>query len=175
MRRPDLPPAQAPSRDIGTHRDPASPGRISCHATALVIGEGAVLLRGPAGAGKTSLALALIAQARQEGRFARLIADDRVHLRTRHGRVIVTGPGRMHGCAEMRGAGIAAGLPWLDAALLRLVVDLDPQAPRHPPEAAGHIDCEGAKLRYLRLRIEDALAPIAFIAAQGFSENALLA
>jgi len=163
---------RAPFPKLGAEGDAENVCETSCHATALVIGEGAILLRGPAGAGKTSLALSLIARARQEGRFARLVADDRVHLRACHGRVIVSAPGLMHGCAEMRGAGIAVGLPCLEAALLRLVVELDPQAPRHPPEDAGGIDCLGVKLAFLRLRREDALAPVALIAEQGFSRNA---
>jgi len=167
-----VPPVRAPFPKLGAEGDAENVCETSCHATALVIGEGAILLRGPAGAGKTSLALSLIARARQEGRFARLVADDRVHLRACHGRVIVSAPGLMHGCAEMRGAGIAVGLPCLEAALLRLVVELDPQAPRHPPEDAGGIDCLGVKLAFLRLRREDALAPVALIAEQGFSRNA---
>jgi len=170
-----VPSAREPVASIGAEDDAGNVCGTSCHATALVIGEGAILLRGPAGAGKTSLALALIAQARQEGRFARLIADDRVHLRARHGRIIVMAPGRMHGCAEMRGAGIAADLPYLDAALLRLVVDLDPQAPRYPADEAGQLDCLGVKLAYLRLRKEDACGPIGLMAARGFSQNAFLA
>ena len=144
------------------------------HATALVIGEGAVLLRGEAGAGKTRLALALIDQARGAGRFARLVADDRVRLRARHGRLIVCVPEAIAGHAEMRGAGIATGLAFLPAARLRLVVDLDPDAPRHPPDGAGSVTLCGITVAHLRLRREDALRPIGLIAARDFSRNAFL-
>jgi len=147
---------------------------VTVHATALVIGEGAILLRGEAGSGKTRLALDLIENARHDGRFARLVADDRVRLCARNGRLIVAGPGTIAGYAEMRGAGIARDLPYLAEARLRLVVDIDPQAPRHPPANAGLTTLCGIGVAHLRLRREDAARPIALIAARDFSENAFL-
>ena len=147
---------------------------LTVHATALVIGEDAILLRGEAGSGKTGLALDLIKAARAGGRFARLVADDRVRLRSRHGRVIVSVPASIAGCAEMRGAGIATGLPFLPAARLRLVVDLDPQAPRYPPDDAGHVTLCGITVAHLRLRRDDALRAIGLIAVRDYSENAFL-
>ncbi len=51
------------------------------HASAVLVGSRAVLIRGPAGSGKSRLALALIdAAAAGLIRFARLVADDRVEL-----------------------------------------------------------------------------------------------
>ncbi|MGZ3349538.1 MAG: serine kinase, partial [Xanthobacteraceae bacterium] len=60
------------------------------HASAVLAGARAVLIRGPAGAGKSRLALALI-DAAQAGLlpFARLVGDDRVHLEPHHGRLVV--------------------------------------------------------------------------------------
>ncbi|MGA7487776.1 MAG: serine kinase, partial [Xanthobacteraceae bacterium] len=60
------------------------------HASAVLAGARAVLIRGPAGAGKSQLALALI-HAGETGllRFARLVGDDRVHLEAHHGRLLV--------------------------------------------------------------------------------------
>jgi serine kinase of HPr protein (carbohydrate metabolism regulator) len=46
------------------------------HATALVVGTTGLLITGPSGAGKTTLALRLIALARSRGLYADLIADD---------------------------------------------------------------------------------------------------
>ena len=58
----------------------------SVHARPALSGARAVLIRGAAGAGKSRLALALI-EASQTGLFpfARLVGDDRVHLRANHG------------------------------------------------------------------------------------------
>ena len=51
------------------------------HASAVLVGRHALLIRGPSGSGKSRLALGLI-QAAEQGllRFARLVADDRCHL-----------------------------------------------------------------------------------------------
>ncbi|MCC5978273.1 MAG: HPr kinase/phosphatase C-terminal domain-containing protein [Salinarimonas sp.] len=144
------------------------------HASALVIGEGAIILRGEAGSGKTRLALALIERAQRAGRFARLVADDRVRIRPRNGRLIVSAPETILGHAEMRGAGIATDLPFISAARVRLVVDLDPAAPRHPPDGAGHVRLCAIRVAHLRLRREDAVHPIELIAGRDYSENAFL-
>ena len=48
------------------------------HASCIVIRESGILIRGAAGAGKSSLAALVLAQARAEGCFAAWVADDRV-------------------------------------------------------------------------------------------------
>jgi HPr kinase/phosphorylase len=58
------------------------------HASAVLVGARAVLIRGPAGAGKSSLAYALIRAADAGLPFARLVGDDRVHVEAAHGRVL---------------------------------------------------------------------------------------
>src|SRR5262249_49767244 len=57
------------------------------HASAVLVGARAVLIRGPSGAGKSRLALELL-QARVLP-FTRLIGDDRVHLEAAAGRLLV--------------------------------------------------------------------------------------
>ncbi|MGB6965971.1 MAG: serine kinase, partial [Xanthobacteraceae bacterium] len=59
------------------------------HASAVLVGARAVLIRGPSGAGKSRLALDLI-EAGQSGRllFTRLLGDDRVHLQNAGGRLL---------------------------------------------------------------------------------------
>ena len=76
----------------------------SVHASAVLAGARAVLIRGPAGAGKSQLALALI-QAADTGllRFARLIGDDRLHLEVHHGRLLVRPAAALAGLIEIRG------------------------------------------------------------------------
>ncbi|PLX37744.1 MAG: serine/threonine protein kinase [Hyphomicrobiales bacterium] len=95
------------------------------HACAVVIGADGVLIRGPSGAGKSTLAARLIAEAARNGTFARLVADDRVELDARNGRVVARVPETIAGYAEVRGRGI---LPTTcePAAVVRLVVDIIP-------------------------------------------------
>ena len=59
------------------------------HATAVLVGARAVLIRGPAGSGKSSLAFALICAEGGALPFVRLIGDDRVHVEAAHGRLLV--------------------------------------------------------------------------------------
>jgi HPr kinase/phosphorylase len=104
------------------------------HASAVLAGARAVLIRGPAGAGKSRLALALI-RAAQAGliRFARLVGDDRVHLEPCHDRLLVRPAAPLAGLIEVRGAGIRR-LDYEPVAVVGLVVDLaDDGAERLPP------------------------------------------
>ena len=57
----------------------------SVHASAVLVGDRAVLIRGPSGSGKSALAYALI-RAAEIGGFARLVGDDRVHVEAANGR-----------------------------------------------------------------------------------------
>ena len=112
-------------------------GPPSIHASAVLVGARAVLLRGPAGCGKSRLALSLI-EAAQGGRlaFARLVADDRVQVEARHGRLLVRPPQALAGLIEVRGLGIRR-LPYEPLAVVGLVVDLGaPAAERLPAESA---------------------------------------
>ena len=106
------------------------------HASAVLTGARAVLIRGPAGAGKSRLALALIAAA-QSGliRFARLIGDDRVHLEPAHQRLLVRPAATLTGLIEVRGLGIRR-LDYEPVAAVGLVVDLAAPDAERLPEAA---------------------------------------
>ncbi|MDE2577251.1 MAG: aldolase [Hyphomicrobiales bacterium] len=102
------------------------------HATAVLIGEAGVLLRGRSGAGKSGLSAALIELARARGLCARLIGDDRVAAQAVHGRVLLTPHKAIAGVAERRWRGLAM-VEHEPAAVLRLVVDLmDPSTPDGP-------------------------------------------
>ena len=61
----------------------SEPRGTGIHATAVVYGESGVLILGPSGSGKSALALALLARARDSGLFGALIGDDRVWAATR--------------------------------------------------------------------------------------------
>jgi HPr kinase/phosphorylase len=79
----------------------------SIHASAVLVGARAVLIQGPAGSGKSRLAMALLSAARQGLLpFARLVADDRVHLEAAHGRLLVRPAPALAGLIEVRGLGI---------------------------------------------------------------------
>ena len=130
------------------------------HASAVLIGSKAVLIRGPSGSGKSRLAFALI----EAGRtgvlpFARLVGDDRVRLAARHGRLVVQPAQELAGLIEIRGLGIRR-LAYEPAAVAGLVVDLGPpgaeRLPR-PEDAATTI--EGVTLPRLAVATSDGALP----------------
>jgi len=115
------------------------------HASAVLIGARAVVIRGPSGAGKSRLALALIAAATSGRlRFARLVGDDRVHLESTGGRLLVRPAATLAGLIELRGSGILR-LPHEACAVVGLVVDLDAADAQRLPEQRN-IEVEGVTL-----------------------------
>ena len=127
-----------------------SPSTI--HASAVLIGARAVLIRGPAGSGKSRLALDLIeAAAAGRLRFARLVADDRVALEPSHGRLLVRPPAPIAGLIEIRGLGIRR-LPFEPVAVVGMIVDLAADdAQRLPLPAAREAAIKGIRLPRLSI------------------------
>jgi HPr kinase/phosphorylase len=122
------------------------------HASAVLAGRRAVLIRGPAGAGKSRLALALI-QAADGGliSFARLVGDDRIELAVSHGRLLARPAQALAGLIEVRGLGIRR-LDHEPVAVVGLVVDLAIAAAERLPETAGgEIEVSGIKLPRLTI------------------------
>ena len=98
---------------------PPSPMPPPSTPAAVLVGARAVLIRGPAGAGKSRLALELIqAAAAGPAGLRRLIADDRVHVAAAHGRLIARAPANLAGLLEIRGIGIRR-LPYEPMAVVR--------------------------------------------------------
>jgi HPr kinase/phosphorylase len=95
------------------------------HATALVVGEGGILIRGPSGSGKSGLALCLLELARQRRWFAALIGDDRVIVRSQSGRLIARAVKNIEGLIERRGQGIVKVDTTIDV-VIHFAVDLAP-------------------------------------------------
>jgi len=96
----------------------------SIHASAVLVGTRAVLIRGPSGAGKSRLAFDLILAGRG-GQIppALLVGDDRMHLWASGGQLMVRPAPRLSGLIEIRGLGIRR-CPFAAEAVLGLVVDL---------------------------------------------------
>jgi serine kinase of HPr protein (carbohydrate metabolism regulator) len=117
------------------------------HASAVLIGAHAALIRGPSGAGKSRLAFDLIGLAGRGGLpFARLVADDRAVLEPRHGRLLVRPAPALAGLIEIRGLGIRR-LPFEPAAVVGLVIDLAAgDAERLPPAGADRTTILGIEL-----------------------------
>jgi serine kinase of HPr protein (carbohydrate metabolism regulator) len=120
------------------------------HACAVLVGARALLIRGPAGSGKSQLAFKLIAAA-QSGLlpFARLVGDDRIRLEPCHGRLLARAPETLAGLIEVRGLGIRQ-LPHEPVAVVGGVVDLAaPDAERLPRRT--EVEVEGIKLPQLKI------------------------
>lgn len=109
----------------------------SVHAACVVLGEAGLLIRGPAGAGKSSLALVLA-----DSPGGAWVADDRVRIAARQGRLVACAHPAEAGRVEIRGQGLftteALGLARRPEAVLALAIDLVDAQPRlpDPPEAA---------------------------------------
>jgi HPr kinase/phosphorylase len=134
------------------------------HASAVLVGARAVLIRGPSGAGKSRLALALI-EAAQAGalRFARLVGDDRVHLEVVHARLLVRAAAQLAGLIEVRGVGIRR-LPFEPVAVVGLVVDLQSADGARLPDATP-CDTEVAGIRLPRLAVASGIEPLPTVLA----------
>lgn len=92
-------------------------------ATCVAIGNRAILIEGPPGCGKSSLALALI------DRGAVLVGDDGVDLIRASGTLLASPAPATQGLIEIRNLGLVR-LPFAQAVPVALVVVLDAAAPR---------------------------------------------
>ncbi len=131
------------------------------HASAVLVGARAVLIRGPSGSGKSQLALQLIQAA--HGRslsFARLVGDDRVHLQAAGGRLLVRPAPALAGLIEVRGIGIVKH-PYEPCAVVRLVIDLNADAERLPSAESRQTEIEGVRLPRLAVAAGEAALPAA--------------
>jgi HPr kinase/phosphorylase len=98
------------------------------HATCVAAGGRGLLILGASGAGKSALALQLIALG------ADLVADDRTEVWADAGQLIARSPGPIRGQIEARGVGILRAPPLAEAPVA-LVADLGrDEDERLPPE-----------------------------------------
>lgn len=125
------------------------------HASAVLLDGRAVLLRGASNAGKSILALELLADAGRQGVDAALIADDRVELAPHHGRLVARTAPALAGLAELRGLGIVE-IAYEPAGVVALVVDLVwEQPPRLPESHDETVTIAGVVLPRLALWSQD--------------------
>jgi HPr kinase/phosphorylase len=134
------------------------------HASAVLVGARAILVRGPAGAGKSRLVLNLLhAAANGSLAFARLVADDRVHVVSAHGRLIARPPPALAGLLEVHGLGIRQ-LPYEPIAVVSWVVDLDAAISARMPEGAA-AQAVIAGVRLPRLAVARGCDPLPMVLA----------
>lgn len=106
----------------------SAPQTLVMQASAVSIGGRALLIEGPPGSGKSSLALALI------DRGAGLIGDDAVTLIAEAGRLIASPPPNIAGLIEVRGVGLVHE-PAARPAPVALILALGQPAPPRLPAA----------------------------------------
>ena len=134
------------------------------HASAVKVGDRAVLIRGPSGSGKSRLAFDLILAGRA-GQLppAILVGDDRVHLDTDGEKCWVRPARELAGLIEIRGLGIRR-CDHIGEAVVGLVVDLAaPDVERLPPPEALEIHLSGVKIP--RIPVDAAFNPLPLVVA----------
>lgn len=129
------------------------------HATAVLFGSKAVLIRGPSGSGKSWLALRLL----QSLPFARLVGDDRVHLQPVNRRLLVRPTEELMGLLEIRGLGIRR-VRFEPVAVVGLVVDLATKTERMPESSAMQTKLADVPLPRLGLPPEGDPLPVVLAA-----------
>ncbi|MBA8877826.1 HPr kinase/phosphorylase [Phyllobacterium myrsinacearum] len=93
------------------------------HASAVIVGDRGVVIRGGSGSGKSSIVRALMDRAAYKGVFAILVSDDQCHIRDEAGRLLCTAPAALRGGLEVRGSGLHRS-DFEERAIIHLVVDL---------------------------------------------------
>jgi HPr kinase/phosphorylase len=136
-------------------------GGASVHASAVLVGNRAVLIRGASGSGKSRLAFDLILAGRA-GQIpaAVLVGDDRVLLSASQGQLMVRPVRELAGLIEIRGLGIRR-CEFADEGIVGLVVDLAAgDAERLPPFEALQTHISGIKIPRIPVGIGFAALPL---------------
>jgi len=136
----------------------------SVHASAVMVGNLAVLIRGPSGSGKSRLAFDLILAGRT-GQIspAMLVGDDRVHLAMHGNQLVVRPVPPLAGLIEIRGLGIRR-CAFTEEAVVGLVVDLAAQdAERLPSPEAQQTLIHGVMIP--RIPVDRNFSPLPLVVA----------
>jgi HPr kinase/phosphorylase len=141
------------------------------HASAVLVGAKAVLIRGPSGSGKSRLVWDLL-QAAVHGAlpFARLVADDRTLVEAHGGRLLVRPAPALAGLLEVHGLGIRR-LPFEPVAAVGLVVDLSAEEGRMPGVKAGETTVSGVDMSRLSVASGGDALPLVLAALRTTQAN----
>ncbi|MDP2123564.1 MAG: HPr kinase/phosphatase C-terminal domain-containing protein [Parvibaculum sp.] len=135
---------------------PPNDDALYIHATCVLCGARALLLRGPSGAGKSDLAFRLIrADAAGE---TRLVADDQVRLVRDGDRLVASAPVALAGLIELRGLGLVT-VPGAARGAVALIVDLVPREAVPRLAEPRHEKIAGLSLPVLSIHAFDATTP----------------
>lgn len=137
-------------------------GDASIHASAVMVGESGILIRGPSGSGKSRLAFALL-MAGRAGIVPRatLIGDDRIVLSVNAGHLAARGVPELAGMIEIRGLGIRK-CEAVSQGRIEVVVDLAAtDAERLPPPNALKTTLLGLELP--RIPVGNAYDPLPLV------------
>jgi HPr kinase/phosphorylase len=136
-------------------------GASTIHASAVLVGPKAALIRGPAGSGKSTLAWSLVIAAAQGLlTFARLVADDRAYVENHSARLLVRPAEALAGMIEIHGLGIRR-VAFEPVAMVGLVVDLGVgDATRYPGAEGTSVMIQGVTLPRLAVAPEIAALPM---------------
>jgi serine kinase of HPr protein (carbohydrate metabolism regulator) len=138
--------------------------QVTVHASAVLVGNRAVLIRGPSGSGKSRLAFDLILAGRA-GQIpaATLVGDDRVYLEAAQGQLMVRPARELAGLIEIRGLGIRR-CDFAEQAAVGLVVDLAAaDAERMPASGALFTSIDGVIIP--RIPVDSAFQPLPVVVA----------
>jgi serine kinase of HPr protein (carbohydrate metabolism regulator) len=134
------------------------------HASAVLVGPKAVLIRGPSGSGKSLLAWNLINAASQGLlTFTRLVGDDRVQVIGQSDRLLVRPAQALSGLIELHGLGIRR-LPFEAIAVVGWVVDLAASDAARLP-AAEAATASIAEVKVTRLAVAPGMAVLPMVLA----------
>jgi HPr kinase/phosphorylase len=135
------------------------------HASAVLAGPKAVLIRGPSGSGKSLLAWNLIDAAAQGLLpFSRLVGDDRLQVIGQSGHLLIRPAQALSGLIEIHGLGIRR-LPFEPVAVVGWVVDLAAaDAARLPVSEAATTSIAGVKVTRLPVAAGMAALPLVLAA-----------
>jgi len=131
------------------------------HASAVLVGAKAILIRGPSGSGKSRLAWNLVqAAARGDLPFARLVADDRAYVEAHGSRLLVRPAPALAGLIEVHGLGIRQ-LAYEPMAAIGWVIDLAaPDGARMPGKEARETTVLGVAVPHLSVAPGMAALPL---------------